>query len=99
MFTPALALLLRIRHRRAERSGLSPVPQVKLEDKPSIETIPVSVPHSQIPAFTSIKPPVKPRKNRKSRPVLLSQKRKQKAAQPDTQESKPTSGPTFVWKD
>ena len=97
MFTPALALLLRIRHRRAERSGLSPVPQVRLEDKPSIETIPVSVPPSQIPAFTSIRPPVKPKKStQKSRPVLLSRKRKQKAARLGTPESKPTSEPTPV---
>lgn len=99
MFTPALALLLRIRHRLAERSELNRVPPVRLEDKSSIETIPVSVPPSQIPVFTSIRPPVKPRKNKspqKSRPVLLSQKRKQKAARLATLESKPTSEPTPV---
>jgi hypothetical protein len=106
MFTPALALLLKVHQRRVERSKLNLAPQVKLEDKPSIETSPVSIQVSQIPAFTSTKVPANPKKsrqnpktNQKSRPVLLSQKRKQRAAKQATQESKPTSEPTFVWKD
>ena len=97
MFTPALALLLRIRHRLAEQSKLNLAHQDKSEAKSSIETLLVSVPLSQIPVFTSIRPPVKPRKTlKKSRPVLLSQKRKQKAARLATLESKPTSEPTPV---